>query len=213
MGEDIRPLGSLVMQKVESNWFLKKLESNVFKRCPYITASKKNANKSFTYDTLLRDGMIYPDPIVYSKLYFSEKVREKPGDGKEIPNELVAVYCLGENIHGYSGLVHGGAISTIFDDMLLKCCLPLVHGDIPIAVTRRLNITYNKPVPVESHIVIKTYVVKATHRRYIIKGTLELLSDQDKENPPVYAEALGDFIEPGKKASGHLKLHKLHSKL
>ncbi len=62
------------------------------------------------------------------------------------PIGVVAEYCVPERFQGYPGVVHGGIVAAMLDEVTSRT---VFRGDPPrFVVTARLSIRYRKPVPV-----------------------------------------------------------------
>lgn len=85
---------------------------------------------------------------------------------------------------GYNGIIHGGIIATLLDEVMAK----IILSKNLIAVTADLNIRYRKPLPIGKR-------VKATGTITVHKSrtlhTKALLADEDGN---VYAESSAVYI-------------------
>jgi len=62
------------------------------------------------------------------------------------PGEVVAEITVPENFQGYPGMVHGGVIAAMLDEVAGRTHM---RGDpVRFMVTAQLNIRYRKPVPI-----------------------------------------------------------------
>ena len=62
------------------------------------------------------------------------------------PAEVTAEYTVPEHFQGYGGIVHGGVIAAMLDEVASRVYF---RGDPPrLVVTAKLNIRYRNPVPV-----------------------------------------------------------------
>ena len=92
---------------------------------------------------------------------------------------------------GYEGTIHGGIISTYFDEVLWYATI--VDDEDTLAVTAELTVKYLKAVPVEEDIWIIAKPMRRDGRHIYVDGYI-LLSDGR-----VAAEATAHFIvvKPG----------------
>lgn len=111
---------------------------------------------------------------VQAKFYF---------DGKEATTEIVA----GEQFEGYKGIYHGGVISSLLDEVMIKAILAT---DI-FAVTAEMTVKYIKPVRVGEKLVFKGKVTKEKGRLYFTEGVAQ------SENGEIFATATGKYIKAG----------------
>lgn len=88
---------------------------------------------------------------------------------------------------GYPGLVHGGILSTLLDEVMAKA----VIRSGKIAVTAKLSVTYRKALAPGRLVVIKGWIATAKSRTITAAANI---SDESG----VYAEAEALFIVPKK---------------
>lgn len=73
------------------------------------------------------------------------------------PVEVHAEYTVPSQYQGYPGVVHGGIIATMLDEVTSRT---VFRGDPPrFVVTARLSVRYRKPVPVETPLRLTGRVV------------------------------------------------------
>lgn len=87
-------------------------------------------------------------------------------EGEELVTNLVP----GEQFQGYPGIVHGGIIGTILDDLMANL---LIQRGIP-AVTASISIQYRLPVPVGEHVSAHARIVKDGGRVVDTEGDIRL---------------------------------------
>jgi uncharacterized protein (TIGR00369 family) len=106
---------------------------------------------------------------------------------------VTAQFTPGDQHQGYPGVVHGGIVTALLDEVL---------GRVAIAagrwmVTGRLNIRFRRPIPVGETLTIVGEVVSWKKRTLEARGEIKLADGQ------VGAEATGTFIEiPAEKVEG-----------
>lgn len=93
------------------------------------------------------------------KLKFSES------DGK-----YVAHFTGGPQHQGYDGIVHGGIVSTLLDEIMAR--YPYTKG--LNSVTARLEVRYRKPTPIGQELTITGWVVSQRGKLYEMAGTVAL---------------------------------------
>ncbi|KAG8533440.1 uncharacterized protein KY384_002223 [Bacidia gigantensis] len=131
---------------------------------------------SLTAGTLMGPGKFPVPPLVFS-------------DDKE----LVSLSYVGTDMCGHNGIVHGGLLATMLDEGLARCGFNSLPSKI--AVTANLMINYRKPVPAGSYLVLRAYTTKAEGRKVWVKGSIELLRDDEKPGD-VLVEAEALYVEP-----------------
>lgn len=90
------------------------------------------------------------------------------------------------NHQGYDGMVHGGIISTVFDEVMAWA---ISNAGI-WAVTARLATTYRKPVQIGVSTIARAEIVDVSRRVVDVGATIVRESDG-----VLLAEATGRFIE------------------
>lgn len=106
---------------------------------------------------------------------------------------LVSIMYLGSDLCGHPTVIHGGLLATIMDEWLARCCFPALPNQL--AMTANLSISYKKPAPASSFVVLRAKTVKVEGRKAWVEGHIESLPD-DGQEPVVYAEASALYIEP-----------------
>ncbi len=102
------------------------------------------------------------------------------------PNGAVRTRWVPEvNHQGYAGMVHGGIISTVFDEVMAWA---VTNAGI-WAVTARLSTTYRKPVEIGVPIIARAEVASVTSRTADVTATIRRASDS-----LLLAEATARFI-------------------
>ncbi|MCA9860610.1 MAG: PaaI family thioesterase [Thermomicrobiales bacterium] len=77
------------------------------------------------------------------------------------------------NHQGYDGMVHGGIISTVFDEVMAWA---VTNAGI-WAVTGRLSTTYRKPVEIGVPAIARAEIAKVTSRTAEVTATIRRASD------------------------------------
>jgi uncharacterized protein (TIGR00369 family) len=92
---------------------------------------------------------------------------------------------LSELFEGYPGVIHGGILSTLLDEVMAKAVL---HSG-KIAFTARLNIIYRKPLAPRGTVHLEGQILSARARS--IQTQAKIFDDGG-----IYAEAEAVFIVP-----------------
>ncbi len=66
-----------------------------------------------------------------------------------------------EHMQGYPGIVHGGFIAMLLDEIMAKACLHQGYT----AVTAKMETRFKKPVPVNEEITLRGKVVSVKGKR------------------------------------------------
>jgi uncharacterized protein (TIGR00369 family) len=93
---------------------------------------------------------------------------------------------ISELYEGYPGVVHGGIISTLLDEVMAKA---VINSGL-IAFTAKLTTSFRKPVPSGQPLVLKGWVVEAKSR------TLRTAAELTDASGATYASAEAVFVVP-----------------
>ncbi|MBN1212448.1 MAG: PaaI family thioesterase [candidate division Zixibacteria bacterium] len=102
-------------------------------------------------------------------------------DGDRVVSEITA----DEIYEGYRGIFHGGIISTLLDEVMIKAILA---REI-YAVTAEIEIKFIKPVKTGDKIKLTGRVTRTKGRLYFTEGAAL------DENGEPFAEATGKYLE------------------
>jgi len=86
-------------------------------------------------------------------------------------DEVVSVYRAGEHLCGAPGIVHGGIIATLVDEV--SCAVAVFVRGLRV-VTGELTVRYVKPCPVERDIEIRARIVEERPRYLIVECVVSL---------------------------------------
>jgi len=109
----------------------------------------------------------------------------EPGHGVAVRSRMLVT----EVMQGGPGLLHGGLLTTMFDESL---------GSVPALVTRacvtaRLETDFRRPVPVGTTLWLRARLDGVAGRKYFVSGEAHL----DAEDGPVAATARALFVHVG----------------
>jgi acyl-coenzyme A thioesterase PaaI-like protein len=89
---------------------------------------------------------------------------------EEEPGRVSAVITVPEHFQGYPGVVHGGIIAAMLDEVSGRTML---RGDPPRwMVTAKLDIRYRKPVPTETKIYLEGRAKEDNGKVAVVTGTI-----------------------------------------
>jgi uncharacterized protein (TIGR00369 family) len=128
------------------------------------------------YGQLLQDDLV-ESYRVYRKLHRTEN-----------DPVVVGAVQLGTSLNGHEGVVHGGILALLLDDILGFGFYAL---EIPYAVTANLNINYRRPVPEGSTVRIYAYLQQQEGRK--LRWQVEMKSPDGKIT---YCDATSLFVIP-----------------
>jgi len=97
----------------------------------------------------------------------------------DAPNQSASM-CLAipRAFQGWQGIVHGGILSTLLDET----CAYAAKGLVAHVVTVEITVTYKKPVPIETELLVSANVVSRRRKIIEVKGKIEIAGE-------VYVEA------------------------
>lgn len=104
-------------------------------------------------------------------------------DGEQATTEIVA----DEMFEGYKGIYHGGVISSLLDEVMIKAILATEI----FAVTAEMTVKYVKPVKVGEKLIFTGKVTKAKGRLFFTEGVAQ------SETGEIFATATGKYVEAG----------------
>ena len=102
-------------------------------------------------------------------------------DGEKALSEITA----GEAFEGYRGIYHGGIISTMLDEVMLKAILAIDR----IAVTAELTIKYHKPVRTGDRLMFSGQITQSRGKLLLTEGFVA------GDDGSLFASATGKYIE------------------
>ena len=102
-------------------------------------------------------------------------------DGDQAVTDLVTEPVF----EGYRGIYHGGLISTLLDEVMIKAILA---RDV-MAVTAELTVRFRKPLGIGVKLHLTGKIIRVKGRVYITEG------EAVGEDGTVYATAKGRYIE------------------
>ncbi len=89
------------------------------------------------------------------------------------PGEVQATIRLPERFQGYPGIVHGGIIAAMLDEISGRAVMMDEEGKpTRFLVTATLNIRYRKPVHIDTELLLRGHLVKDTGRVATVKGEI-----------------------------------------
>lgn len=88
----------------------------------------------------------------------------------EEEDKYMARFTAGREHQGYDGVVHGGIVSTLLDEIMAR--YPYAKG--LTSVTARLEVRYRQPTPVGVELTVTGRVVSQRGRIYEMAGTVAL---------------------------------------
>ncbi|KPM38576.1 hypothetical protein AK830_g7981 [Neonectria ditissima] len=150
---------------------------------------QRSANVKVSRSPLAINPHDLPFSLVQTTLAGAEAIIEPYVFTDNDTGSLLAVYHLGPKLAGHVGIVHGGIAAVLLDECMGRACFPRLAGKI--AVTARLELDYNSPIPVNNVILIEAVTKEVQGRKAWVEATV---SDAEDGRELVKAKAL--FIQP-----------------
>jgi acyl-coenzyme A thioesterase PaaI-like protein len=86
------------------------------------------------------------------------------------PVRVTAEYTVPSRYEGYPGVVHGGIIASMLDEVTSRT---IFRGEpLRFVVTARLNIRYRKPVPIETPLRLNGWIVEDKGKVITVAGEM-----------------------------------------
>ncbi|KAJ2315805.1 hypothetical protein IWW51_003134 [Coemansia sp. RSA 2702] len=128
-----------------------------WKRVPYVWPRSDLSRK----DALLTGSLLAPDKLAVEPVTFMHKDRK----------QFVVVVHLGKNTCGHKGIVHGGILATLFDEITGRPAF----WNLPrnVALTASLKISYRRPAIADQVFVFRTQLTGLDGRKAEVVGQLE----------------------------------------
>jgi acyl-coenzyme A thioesterase PaaI-like protein len=83
---------------------------------------------------------------------------------------VTARYTVPDRFHGAPGVVHGGIVATMLDELSCACVVFVADHHV---VTGELGVRYERPVPVERPLDLVAEIVDRSHPRYwVVTGEI-----------------------------------------
>lgn len=170
--------------------------------CESATSRRETGDDYFLLDRSLYERMDLPDRanvsthVIYGALLKESLVEVyqvyKNTDTQQHGDEVVvAVVKLGHALDGHSGVVHGGILALLIDDVL-GFGYEALDDSISLAVTANLSINYTTPVPAGSLLWISAQLVSRQGRKLHWKIQVTSMTDRSV----VYCQATSLYIIP-----------------
>ncbi|CDS12670.1 hypothetical protein LRAMOSA04856 [Lichtheimia ramosa] len=143
-----------------------------FEAYAYLRGSAKV--QSLTAATLRGKGRIIVPPVLF---YNKDRT------------EAMAVVHLGSDLCGHIGIVHGGMIATLLDEILACVALPALPRFV--GYTANLNVDYRKPLKAGQWVVLKSRLNRVEGRKAYVEAWVESADGQTK-----FTEAKSLYVGP-----------------
>ncbi|VEU40399.1 unnamed protein product [Pseudo-nitzschia multistriata] len=105
----------------------------------------------------------------------------------------------GTRLNGHTGIVHGGILSLVFDDLMGFACDEMRGSGVPrgMPVTANLSVDFRAPVPEGTAVKVEIFLERREGRKLFWKAYM--LGDNDDDDDEIlYAEATSLYILVGK---------------
>ncbi len=89
-------------------------------------------------------------------------------------NTARAEFTVPDQFNGYPGVVHGGIVAAILDEVAGRALLARGHEYKNLFVTLKMEIRYRQPTPTNTPLTAMGNIVKATESRAVVHGEIRL---------------------------------------
>jgi uncharacterized protein (TIGR00369 family) len=100
-----------------------------------------------------------------------------------------------DTLEGYKGLLHGGILASLLDEIMIKAVL----ARRVYCVTAEMNIRYKKPVEITERLSLFGFIEKENGRIYATKGWAK------NQKGDIVAEGEGKYFVPKPEAARKLR--------
>ncbi|KAI8334422.1 HotDog domain-containing protein [Chlamydoabsidia padenii] len=129
---------------------------------------------NLTATTLRAEGRIVVPPVVF---YTKDR------------SQVMTVIHLGKALCGHDGIIHGGLLATLLDEVLALVAIPALPNFT--GFTANLNINYRQPVRSNQWVVLRGRLDRVEGRKAYVEAWIECLQGETK-----FAEATSLYISP-----------------
>uniref|UniRef100_A0A8C5XZ19 Acyl-coenzyme A thioesterase THEM4 n=1 Tax=Microcebus murinus TaxID=30608 RepID=A0A8C5XZ19_MICMU len=171
--------------------FMKKCEDGSWKCLPLYKHGSLQRIQDFK--TFFHDPKLTKEDVMTQTCLFTSSFEEGLGFERamfydDVEKRTVCLFQGGLYLEGMPGFLHGGAIATMIDNTLGMSAL--IAGGI--VMTANLNISFKRPIPLCSVVVINSQVDKVEGRKVFVSGNV-----QSADEKTLHSEAAGLFIQLG----------------
>jgi acyl-coenzyme A thioesterase PaaI-like protein len=110
-----------------------------------------------------------------------------------------AVVQFGRAVDGHPGVVHGGILALVVDDVL-GFAYPVADPSLDVAVTANLNMNYRLPVPSGSRVLVQAWLLERSNRKLVFSCRVVEEDDRDLDGQQgvrqVYCDATSVYVIP-----------------
>lgn len=133
--------------------------------------------------------MLRPDMIEQYEIYKRlDSAATSLNDPNASANIVTAMLKFGDSLDGHPGVVHGGILALVLDDIFGFSYEAI---GVPMAVTANLNLDYRAPLPAGSNVLIQVQLDRRDNRKLFFKAEITSLNGDI-----VYTEATCLYIIP-----------------
>lgn len=172
-------------------------EADLFKSIPWCQKILQDPNyKLESTASRIHKDSTREDALLGQTLKTDDTIRgwislyRRPTESRPLKDEVRSLLSLEAGLNGYPRVCHGGIVATMLDEVLsiLVAVCGRSQGRRGDNVTAYLNVTYVKPVPTPSVLLVKGKIERIERRKHFAKG--EIVNEQGV----VLAKADGLFV-------------------
>ncbi|KIK54842.1 hypothetical protein GYMLUDRAFT_891977 [Collybiopsis luxurians FD-317 M1] len=125
---------------------------------PYVSLPEERRVNHLTAGVLRGPGKLAVPPALWAK-------RDE--------SEAIVIVHLGRGLCGHDGIVHGGLLATLLDEIMARNAI--MNLPERIAVTATLNVSYRAPTKADQFVVVHTKLDEIKGRKGFVSATVETL--------------------------------------
>lgn len=154
---------------------------------PHLQLSEIMREQNFITSTLAGPGRLEVLPFTWVLL-----------DRESLTSEVTMILYVGSRVSGHPGIIHGGFLASLVDEVLVRCAFPLLPSSV--GVTARLEIDYKSPALVHQFLLLKSRTTRVQGRKVWAEASILSMGDLEETNGDLnlLVKAQGLFVEPVK---------------
>jgi len=151
-------------------WTNEYLNSNDYKSIPFLSRFEKQDSSDQFFNRIIKTH----DTIPHLLALMRKSPWNSKSSGPENP-DFITLFELGSGLNGFKDTVHGGVLSSLFDEPMGLCIegiREMTSKTTETIFTAYLNVSYRLPVKTPSIMIMKVWLESKEGRKWFIKGQL-----------------------------------------
>lgn len=153
---------------------------------PHLDIDEDARNQNFITGTLTGTGGLELPPFTWVSL-----------DRDSSTNQVTTIVFVGSKVSGHPGIVHGGFLASVLDEIMARCAFPLLPSGV--GATARLEIDYKHPATCNQFVLLTAHSSTVEGRKVWVKASVYGMGHLEKEDDDakvLLVNARGLFVEP-----------------